>query len=480
MPSSRFMLPLLSISIILLLIAHQFDFSSSSSLPARPPKVFVIGLSKTGTTSIGDALEILGYRRLGWADTRSRIMVHTWMNGNKATNFELSQLWDAFEDLPWPVMYREMAEKYPDAKFLLSRRKDEETWLQSMAVHVGRGKWKPYAYFYGADTFEGNEDIMRQAYRGHMREVRAFFNDKPGRLWEMSIDDDGDVNWDVLCQIASCPGGKPPKVQFPRSNTQATWERGWLDESRRGVEGWIVTRIEELIAHHCYHGEWQVLVKPLMRAIGKWQLTSKLLISKHQQVQLLEAASVLVAMNQDGPDSDNSSSPAASGSSDMRDEDLSSTETTPPPQGDNAYRDSSKRFSNNSSVFSRSYQSAFSESVPEHGFSHNRHWSTSSGRPLTAGSNFAESYTGNEDAQDLAAAVGLLSCSYGTPKSAPSALPMDAPPVPPLPAKYQTGYSNFRGQGNDVDMEDEISSDDEPHHPRNDDVDDGMFGKMDA
>lgn len=238
----------------------------------------------------------------------------------------------------------------------------------------------------------------------------------------------------------------------------------------------------ELKCEHCgkayKHGS--CLTKHLWEHTPEWQLTSKLLISKHQQVQLLEAASVLVAMNQDGPDSDNSSSPAASGSSDMRDEDLSSTETTPPPQGDNAYRDSSKRFSNNSSIFSRSYQSAFSESVPEHGFSHNRHWSTSSGRPLTAGSNFGESYTGNEDAQDLAAAVGLLSCSYGTPKSAPSALPMDAPPVPPLPAKYQTGYSNFRGQGNDVDMEDEISSDDEPHHPRNDDVDDGMFGKMDA
>ena len=44
-------------------------------------------------------------------------------------------------------------------------------------------------------------------------------------------------------------------------------------------------------------------------------------------MQLLEAASVLVAMNQDGPtaDSDNSSSPAASGSSDMRDEDVSIT-----------------------------------------------------------------------------------------------------------------------------------------------------------
>lgn len=183
-------------------------------------------------------------------------------------------------------------------------------------------------------------------------------------------------------------------------------------------------------------------------------------------------------MNQEGSnDSDNSSSPAASASSDLRDEELSSTETTPPPQGDSSYRDS-KRFSNNSSVYSRSYQSVFSESAPnhEHGFAHHRQWSASSNsRPVTANTSYADSYRGDEDPQDLAAAVGLLSCSYGTPKSGPTGIPMDVPPVPPLPAKYQ----NYRAQS-DVRMEDDESSDDDPH-VRNDDMEDhGMFGKMDA
>lgn len=211
----------------------------------------------------------------------------------------------------------------------------------------------------------------------------------------------------------------------------------------------------------------------------QWQYTSKLLISKHQQVQLLEAASVLVAMNSEGNnDSDNSSSPAASGSSDMREDGVSSTETTPPPQSEHAYRDS-KRLSNNSSVYSRSYQSVFSSgSAPnnDNGFSHHRQWSASSnGRPLTANTSIAESYRGDEDPQDLAAAVGLLSCSYGTPKSGPTAMPMDVPPVPPLPAKYQ----NMRNQ-EDVEMDDDGSSDEEPPM-RNDDLEDhGMFGKMDA
>lgn len=194
-------------------------------------------------------------------------------------------------------------------------------------------------------------------------------------------------------------------------------------------------------------------------------------------MQLLEAASVLVAMNQDGPtnDSDNSSSPAASGSSDMRDDEASSTETTPPPQGEH----DTKRFSNNSSIYSRSYQSVFSSgSVPgqDNGFSHHRHWSASSnGRPLTGNTSIADSYRGDEDPQDLAAAVGLLSCSYGTPKSGAAGMPMDIPPVPPLPAKYLPHHEQ-----EDVEMGDDESSDDEPA-TRNDDAEDhGVFGKMDA
>lgn len=218
----------------------------------------------------------------------------------------------------------------------------------------------------------------------------------------------------------------------------------------------------------------------------QWQVTSKLLISKHQQVQLLEAASVLVAMNQDakeGHDSDDSSSPAASGSSDTRDEDLSSNETTPPPQRDEEH----KRFSGNSSLYSRSYQSVFSNgSAPngDHGFSHHRQWSASTNsRPMTANTSIAESYFGDEDPQDLAAAVGLLSCSYGTPISGPTGIGYDVPPVPPLPAKYQTHTtkfnSNYRNQG-DVEMEDDEDSDDEPHNGRHDETEYGMFGNMDA
>jgi len=169
-----------------------------------------------------------------------------------------------------------------------------------------------------------------------------------------------------------------------------------------------------------------------------WAYTSKLLISKHQQVQLLEAASVLVTMNVDGstpPDvshihdsEDSSASPGFSGSSEVHDE-LSSTETTPPPTSDAAVSvPSSKRYSSGSAGFSRSYRSipssSFAESVVSPGLPPQR-FPDAEQRPTTSGT----------DDGGLAAAAELL--NFGTPRTRPTQMSPDVPPVPPLPEQYQ-------------------------------------------
>ena len=248
----------------------------------------------------------------------------------------------------------------------------------------------------------------------------------------------------------------------------------------------------------------------------QWSYTSKLLISKHQQVQLLEAASVLVAMNGTPDENDatppdsakdfasepESASPAASGESDH--ERQSSADTTPPPLAEgtlfagNSYL--RKRHSS-SGGFSRSYQSALSPSS----LSGVGYLGPPSGelRPVSSGQN----NTGQED-RDLAAAVELLSCSFGSNSGSRGTvtLPADAPPVPPVPAQYReqatsfstTGFiSSFpsrqpesftRGElrrgGRDVRMEDsgESGMDDDDFdkrsRARSEDDDDGVFGHM--
>jgi hypothetical protein len=173
------------------------------------------------------------------------------------------------------------------------------------------------------------------------------------------------------------------------------------------------------------------------------------LISKHQQVQLLEAASVLVQMNQSSHeldekaiDSGNSSaSPAASGISELQDEDLSSVETTPPPMGDQADAHDSKRYSTSSSIYSQSYQSVAASSVPTSAYG--SYHQGIARRPSTSGSLYKGLPT--EDEAVLAAAVEL--CNVGTPRTGPL-FADDIPPVPPLPERYASHKATLSSGSN--------------------------------
>ncbi|KND95168.1 hypothetical protein TOPH_00690 [Tolypocladium ophioglossoides CBS 100239] len=264
------------------------------------------------------------------------------------------------------------------------------------------------------------------------------------------------------------------------------------------------------------------LTKHLWEHTPEWSYTSKLLISKHQQVQLLEAASVLVAMNgkessttppestKDSASEPDSASPAASGYSEQG-ERQSSADTTPPPMSEglffngSSYRDT---LHSGGSGFSQSYQSSSLKpsflsgtvlSGPNGpGLGHFRQPSHER-RPPSSGAN----RTGQED-RDLAAAVELLSCSFGSNNGSHGTvtLPADAPPVPPVPAQYldqatsltSAGFINsfpcrqpesftrgeLRRGSDDVKMEDsgDDSDSDMRSRARSDEDDDGVFGRM--
>ncbi|KAL8718131.1 MAG: hypothetical protein Q9225_004706 [Loekoesia sp. 1 TL-2023] len=305
--------------------------------------------------------------------------------------------------------------------------------------------------------------------------------------------------------------------------------------ARRASEGAHLSKSEgkrvigELRCEKCGKGykHSSCLTKHLWEHTPEWSYTSKLLISKHQQVQLLEAASVLVGMNQDSslpPDtaktveSDHSSaSPDISASSELQDDYISSAETTPPPINDHPdFHDRfgtarEKRHSGTSSAFSRSYQSAPSSSflagsIPSSSYGQQY---PNQRRPSTSGLASASHPVMDEDEAGLAAAVQSL-CSFGTPRSGPVHLPPGVPPVPPLPAQYAgqntnrlsanvatptlhdfglplaagQRISNERGSRksesrtayrNEEDDFDQHSM----HQTRNDDDEEGVFGRMD-
>jgi hypothetical protein len=204
----------------------QSDLSLTGLLyPRTRPKIFVIGLNKTGTTSLGDALSYLGFLRLGWNEFLSRKLFHDYFSNDSANlgpMIEWTRIYDAFEDFPWPLVYEEMATLYPDAKFILSVRKDEEAWFKSIANHTERRHWVGHEMIYGAlvATEESKERYIAK-YREHNEKVREYFATQPERFMEICLDE-GDDHWERLCTFLSV--GDVPTVPFPKSNPkEAFW-----------------------------------------------------------------------------------------------------------------------------------------------------------------------------------------------------------------------------------------------------------------
>ena len=91
----------------------------------RTIKIFGIGLSKTGTTSLARALEILGYK------TRDYIGVTKYIAGDlSSVDLQEIDANDAFTDTPIPSFYKQLDEKYPNSKFILTTRNMDD-WLRS-------------------------------------------------------------------------------------------------------------------------------------------------------------------------------------------------------------------------------------------------------------------------------------------------------------------------------------------------------------
>jgi len=176
-------------------------------------KVFCIGWHKTGTTSIEDALNILGYRVGGWDRDRATKLTFCWHEGHIEEIIKAAREFDAHKDWPWPLVFREMAQAYPTAKFILTTRRDNATWLRSFGAHVERNQgWVGRYLIYG--TYETSDsDYLMRRYAEHNVQVREFFKNSPDRLLDISLENG--AGWREICCFLNAP---IPKHPFPHAN----------------------------------------------------------------------------------------------------------------------------------------------------------------------------------------------------------------------------------------------------------------------
>lgn len=178
----------------------------------KEPKIFCIGFQKTGTSSLGQALSILGYKVQGPAHTR-----------NPKVKEKLHELClplveqsDAFQDNPWPILYKTLDERYPNSRFILTER-EPNAWLKSVLHHFGNRSTPMREIIYGEGCPEGNEKAYLDRYIKHNLEVKNYFKNRPSDLLVLDIKHHN--NWDLLCDFLQ---KKKPDASFPHANVGST------------------------------------------------------------------------------------------------------------------------------------------------------------------------------------------------------------------------------------------------------------------
>lgn len=196
-------------------------------------KIICIGLPKTGTSSLHDALEILGYRSVHFPhDARTVAQVRS---GDYA--LDVLQAADAVSDVPIPAIFPRLDAAFPGAKFIQTDR-DVDAWIESERKapfnhdRPAPGSARDFyrAILYGVTDF--NEDQFRSVHARHLRRVERYFaGDRAGDLLRMDITR-GD-GWDRLCAFLDRP---VPDVPFPRANPAETSTAAY-HAGRRGLRG---------------------------------------------------------------------------------------------------------------------------------------------------------------------------------------------------------------------------------------------------
>lgn len=175
------------------------------------PSFFCIGFQKTGTTSLGYALHLLGYRVAG----SSQIDRTPPIDDIKERAYALAEKYDAFQDMPWCLFYKEFDKAYPDAKFILTLR-EANTWHGSMRKHFPDKLARLEKLVYDVDHATENVALLN-TYVSHIEDVKRHFADRLGKL--LMIDEAKDNDWEPICGFL---GTKIPSRPYPWLNRAKT------------------------------------------------------------------------------------------------------------------------------------------------------------------------------------------------------------------------------------------------------------------
>ena len=182
-------------------------------------KVFGIGLNKTGTTSLHEALTTLGYESLHWGGPALRRLVEVSLAAGDPLLSRLDPRFSAFSDiLALSTNFDLLDRQYPGSRFILTVRPVDD-WVESRRRHVESNRRRQAAGDYRGGFLTVDEDAWRDEWDQHVGRVRAHFAGRDDLL-EIDLGECG--GWRPICALL---GVAEPASPFPWVNRGPTGER---------------------------------------------------------------------------------------------------------------------------------------------------------------------------------------------------------------------------------------------------------------
>jgi hypothetical protein len=183
--------------------------------PVKTTKVVGIGLPKTGTTTLGYC-----FRRFGFKHTTFDMDLAAKVKRREIQAvLKEAEKFETFEDWPWFEIYRELDQRFPGSKFVLTLRKDTETYVNSLKGHHERqgirkeGFVKPrwWDEVFGVEPADWDYECSARRYERHNREVLEYFDDRINKDLLVVCWERGD-GWAELSRFL---GARCPAEPFP-------------------------------------------------------------------------------------------------------------------------------------------------------------------------------------------------------------------------------------------------------------------------
>lgn len=215
--------------------------------PSRPMQILALGLPRTGTDSLRNALGLLGYDKVYhgfsvveqdvWTDARA------WYNllSRKAqgdrrpvARRDLDDIlgeYVAVTDIPAVIFAEDLLDAYPDAKVVLNKREDLSAWKSSFrtttlaaerSIMMKVLSYFNYEFFWLQRTFEATiialfhgdfESNAEKVYGRHYDKIETALQGTGRSYLEWKVQD----GWEPLCQFLD---KAVPDEEFPRGNAK--------------------------------------------------------------------------------------------------------------------------------------------------------------------------------------------------------------------------------------------------------------------